>query len=137
MSNDWNQGIINEFRANGGNVGGHFEGAPLLILHTTGAKSGEPRVHPLVYQADGDNIVIFASKAGAPSHPAWYHNLTANPGARIEIGKETLDVVSRVAEGEERERLWEKQKADYPGFADYEKATDRVIPVIVLERASA
>src|SRR5688500_4684690 len=99
--NDFNRKIIEEFRANEGKVGGGFAGAPMLMLHTTGAKTGAEREHPLVYAQRGEDVVIFGSKGGAPSHPAWYLNLVANPKARIEIGTETRDVVARVAEGAE------------------------------------
>ena len=94
-ANDWNKKIIEEFRANGGKVGGQFEGAPLLLLHTTGAKTGQARVNPVMYQADGDDYVVFASKAGAPTNPDWYHNLLANPRASIEVGDQTLNVVAQ------------------------------------------
>jgi deazaflavin-dependent oxidoreductase (nitroreductase family) len=132
--NDWNQQIIAEFRANGGVVGGPFEGAPMVLVTHRGARSGTERTTPLVYLADGDDVVIFASKAGAPTNPDWFHNLVANPDATIEVGTETLAVRARVAEGEERDQLFERQKAASPQFAEYEKATDRVIPVVVLER---
>jgi deazaflavin-dependent oxidoreductase (nitroreductase family) len=132
---DWNTKIIEEFRATGGKVGGQFEGAPLLLLHSTGAKSGQDRVAPVMYLADGDDLVVFASKAGADTNPDWFHNLKANPDTRVEIGPDTVAVRARVAEGEERDRLFDRQKAAYPGFADYEAGTDRVIPVVVLERA--
>lgn len=131
--NDWNQQIIKEFRANDGKVGGQFEGAPLLLLHSTGAKSGEERITPVVYLPDADHYVIFASKAGAPTNPDWYHNLRANPGATVEVGTETLTVNARIAESDERERLWTEQKRLMPGFADYEAKTTRTIPVVVLE----
>ncbi len=131
---DWNAQIIKEFRANGGAVGGQFEGAALLVLHTTGAKSGKPRVHPLMYQAVDGDFAIFASCAGAPNNPAWYHNLVANPEASIEVGAETVAVAARVADGGERDGIWARQKEDYPFFADYEEKTSRTIPVIVLER---
>ena len=131
---DWNAGVIEEFRANGGKLGGGFEGAPMLLLHSTGARSGEERVHPVMYQQVGDDVAVFASKAGAPTNPDWFHNLVANPDATIEIGTETVPVRARVAEGEERERIWETQKERYPGFAEYEEKTDRVIPVVILER---
>lgn len=131
--NDWNKGIIEEFRANGGKVGGQFEGAPLLLLHTTGAKSGQARVNPVMYQADGDNLVVFASKAGAPTSPDWFHNLVANPRASVEVGDRTLTVAAQIVEGETRERLWSRQKELYPGFADYESKTTRQIPVVVLQ----
>jgi len=133
--NDWNTAIIEEFRANDGKVGGNFEGAPLLILHTTGAKSGQERLAPVMYQAVGDDLAVFASKAGAPTHPDWYHNLLADPTATVEVGTDTYDVKARIAEGEERERIWSTQKERYPGFAGYEQATTREIPVVVLERA--
>jgi deazaflavin-dependent oxidoreductase (nitroreductase family) len=131
---DFNQQIIDEFRANGGKVGGPFEGAGILLLHTTGAKSGQERVNPLAYRTEGDDLVVFGSKAGAPTHPDWYHNLRANPRASVEVGIERVDVTARVAEGEERERIWRDQKAAAPVFAGYEQKTDRTIPVIILER---
>jgi deazaflavin-dependent oxidoreductase (nitroreductase family) len=131
---EWNTGVIEEFRANGGKVGGDFEGAPLLLLHHTGAKSGTERVTPLMWQQVGDGWAVFASKAGAPAHPDWYHNLVANPETTIEIGTERKPVTARVAEGEERDRIWEAQKERFPQFAGYEeKAPHRTIPVIVLE----
>jgi deazaflavin-dependent oxidoreductase (nitroreductase family) len=133
---DWNQKIIEEFRSNGGKVGGNFEGAPLLLLHSTGAKSGQTRVNPMMYQNDDDRLVVFASKAGAPTNPDWYHNLMANPRATVEVGTDTFDVTARVADEGERERLWSQQKERYPGFAEYEQKTTRQIPVVVLERAS-
>jgi deazaflavin-dependent oxidoreductase (nitroreductase family) len=132
--NDFNRAIIEEFRANGGKVGGQFEGAPMLLLSTTGAKSGERRTTPVVYQADGERLVIFASKAGAPTNPAWYHNLRANPSASVEVGEETVEVKAVVTEGEERERLFRRQAEVSPQFADYEQKTTRQIPVIALER---
>jgi deazaflavin-dependent oxidoreductase (nitroreductase family) len=130
---DWNSKIIAEFRANGGKVGGPFEGSLLLLLHTVGAKSGQPRVNPVMYQDIGDGVAVFASKAGAPTNPAWYFNLLATPRARAEIGTGTVEVLAREAEGAERDRIWEAQKRDYPGFADYERKTTRQIPVIILE----
>jgi len=131
---EMNQDIVKEFRASAGVVGGYFEGKPVLLLHHTGAKSGIVRVNPLMYNVEGDDLVIFASKGGAPSHPDWYRNLKANPKAQVEVGTDTLDVIAREATGEERDRLWERQKAEYPQFAGYEKTANRVIPVIVLER---
>jgi len=131
--NDWNQKVIEEFRANEGRVGPPFEGTPVLLLHTTGAKSGEARLHPVVYRSNGDNLVIFASKAGAPVHPAWYHNLLAHPQVQVEVGTRTLDVAARVATGDERERLWAAQTAEFPGFAEYQEKTTRQIPVVVLQ----
>jgi deazaflavin-dependent oxidoreductase (nitroreductase family) len=131
---DWNTKIIEEFRTTGGKVGGQFAGAPLLLLHSTGAKSGQDRVAPVMYLAEGDDLVVFASKAGADTNPDWFHNLKANPDTRVEVGTDTVAVRARIAEGEERDRLFDRQKAAYPGFADYEAGTDRVIPVVVLER---
>lgn len=131
---DWNQQIIEEFRANEGHVGGPFEGAPLLLLHHTGRKSGTERVTPMMYQAVGDAYAVFASYAGADIHPAWYHNMLANPDVSAEIGTETVALRARDLPAGERDPLWEKQKKDYPGFADYESKTDRTIPVVLLER---
>jgi deazaflavin-dependent oxidoreductase (nitroreductase family) len=135
MSDNWNQNVIEEFRANDGKVGGMFEGAPMLLLHTKGAKSGEPRVTPLMYQQVGDEWAVFASKGGAPEHPAWYHNIVANPDTEIELGSETVPVRARVAGPEERDPIYDAQKAAYSNFAEYEeKAGDRVIPVVILSR---
>jgi deazaflavin-dependent oxidoreductase (nitroreductase family) len=133
--NDWNQQVIAEFRENGGKVGGPFEGAPMVLVHHRGARTGTERTTPLMYLHDGDDIVIFASKAGAPDNPDWFHNLRANPETTVEVGTETVAVRARVAEGGERDDLWSRQKAAYPQFQGYEDATDRVIPVVVLERA--
>ena len=131
---DWNAGIIEEFRANEGRVGGNFEGAPLLLLHTTGAKSGQERVSPVMYQdLGGGPVAVFASKAGAPDNPDWFHNVKANPDVTAEIGSETRSFRARVATGDEREPIWTQQKTDYPGFADYETKTDRKIPVVILD----
>lgn len=135
MAEDWNSNIIAEFRANSGKVGGQFEGAPLLLLHTTGAKSGAERVNPMMYRTDGDRLVVFASKAGAHTNPDWYHNLLADPKVSAEVGAETVSLIARVAQGGERERLWEDQKREWPGFADYESKTARQIPVVILEPA--
>lgn len=131
---NWNQSIIEEFRANGGAVGGAFAGAPLLLLHTVGARSGQPRVSPMMYQdLGGGSVAVFASYAGKDVNPAWYHNLVANPDVTVEIGSGKRDLRARVAGPEEREAIWAKQKADYPGFADYESRTDRQIPVVILD----
>ena len=132
---DFNQQIIDEFRANEGRVGGTFTGAPMLLLHSTGAKSGVERVHPMMYRTVDGGWAVFASKAGADTHPAWFHNLVAHPAASIEVGTEHRKVTARVAEGAEREAIWSAQKADYPGFAGYEAKTSRVIPVVVLQPA--
>jgi deazaflavin-dependent oxidoreductase (nitroreductase family) len=131
---DFNQRLIEEFRANNGKTAGPFAEAPLMLLTTIGARSGKPRTTPLVYTTDGDRIVIIASKGGAPTNPDWYHNLVSNPEATVELPGETFTVRARVADGEERERLYAAQAALMPGFAEYEKQTTRHIPVIVLER---
>ncbi len=133
--NDWNAAIIEEFRANDGRVGGMFDGRPLLLLHHTGARTGTRRVTPLMYQDLADGYAVFASKAGADTNPDWYHNVVANPGTEVEVGTETIRVRARVASGAERDRIWSKQKRDYPQFEEYESKTARVIPVIVLDRA--
>ena len=131
---DWNAGIIEEFRANAGVVGGVFDGKPLLIVEHAGAKTGTVRHSPLVYQDLGSgSYAIFASKGGAPDNPDWLHNLKANPDTSIEIGDRTENVRARVAEGAERTPIWEKQKAEMPQFAEYEAKTDREIPVVVLD----
>ena len=132
---DANKKIIEEFRANDGKVGGNFEGAPVLLLHTIGAKSGVERVNPVMYQDIGGPVAVFASKAGAPCNPDWYRNLTANPAVTAEIGTELRRFNARTATGEERERIWTKQKHDSPGFAGYEANTDRQIPVVILDPA--
>jgi deazaflavin-dependent oxidoreductase (nitroreductase family) len=136
MAENWNDKIIEEFRASGGKVGGPFEGAPLLLLHTTGARSGQERVNPMMYRRDGDRLAVYASKAGADTNPDWFHNLRANPRVTVEIGTETRTVLARIAEPDERERLWSAQKKEYPGFANYETKTKRRIPVVILEPAS-
>jgi deazaflavin-dependent oxidoreductase (nitroreductase family) len=134
-ANDWNSKIIKEFRANQGKVGGPFAGAPLLLLHTVGARTGQPRVNPVMYQPVGGSYAVFASKGGAPIHPDWYHNLLAHPQVSAEIGAQTVPLVARVAEGAERDSIWDRQKNEHPGFADYETKTARQIPVIVLDPA--
>jgi deazaflavin-dependent oxidoreductase (nitroreductase family) len=133
--NDFNQQVIAEFRANGGKVGGPFAGSPMLLLTTTGAKSGQSRTTPLVHTMDGDRIVIIASKGGAPTNPDWYHNLVAHPTATVEMGTEKFQAQARIAEGEERQRLYDQQATLMPGFAEYQKKTTRQIPVVILERA--
>jgi deazaflavin-dependent oxidoreductase (nitroreductase family) len=132
---DFNARIIEEFRANEGRVGGPFEGATLLLLHHVGARSGKDRINPLVYHQDGDRYVIFASKAGAPTNPDWFHNLRANPDVSIEVGTDTIDVVASEASGEERDRLFRDQVERSPQFGEYERNTDRVIPVVLLTPA--
>jgi deazaflavin-dependent oxidoreductase (nitroreductase family) len=132
--NDWNKKIIEEFRANGGKVGGNFEGRTLLLLHTKGAKSGQERVNPVAYTKDGDQLVVIASKGGAPVNPDWYHNIIANPQLIVEVGMEKFEVEAKVAEEPERSRLYDKMVEVMPGFADYKVKTTRKIPVIVLKR---
>ncbi len=134
--NEFNRNLIGEFRANDGKVTGVFAGAPVLLLTTTGARSGRKHTTPLVYQNDGDRIVVFGSKGGAPTHPAWYHNLVANPIVTVELPGETFEAKAATVEGPERERIWSAQKEIMPGFAEYEAKTDRQIPVVVLERVS-
>lgn len=129
---DFNEQVIKEFRENGGHVGGMFEGMPLLLLHDTGAKSGQPYIHPLVYHGEDGRYVIFASKGGAPTNPAWYHNLKAHPDAHIEVGTEKLDVTATELTGEERDRVFGAQAERAPQFAEYAKNTTRTIPVVAL-----
>jgi deazaflavin-dependent oxidoreductase (nitroreductase family) len=135
-ANDWNSKVIAEFRDNGGKVGGQFEGAPLLLLTTTGRRSGKQRVNPMMYLADDGRLLVFASKAGAPVHPDWYLNLVANPDVTIEVGTETFPARAEVLEGAERDEKYAEQARRYPGFADYQARTDRVIPVIALVQRS-
>jgi deazaflavin-dependent oxidoreductase (nitroreductase family) len=135
---DRNQAIIDEFRANQGRVGGHFEGRTLLLLHHRGARTGTERVNPLAYQRlSPDSVAVFASKGGSPTNPDWFYNLVAHPDTTVEIGTETFPVQAHVAVGEERERIWERQKHDWPAFAEYEEKTKgiREIPVVVLDKA--
>ena len=132
--NDFNQQVIDEFRRNGGKVGGGFAGAPMVILTTTGARSGQQRSVPLVYLPEGDRVFIFGSKAGAPTHPDWYHNLVANPRVTVEREGETYQAEARVVTGAERDRLFAAQTEAMPGFADYQAKTSRQLPVILLER---
>jgi len=131
---DMNIQIIKEFRANEGRVGGFFENMTLLLLHTTGAKSGKQRLNPTAYIQDGDRLVIAASKAGADTHPDWYFNLKANPDVTVEVGTEKFSALSEIAHEPERTELYNKLKGIYPGFGDYEIKTKRVIPVITLVR---
>jgi deazaflavin-dependent oxidoreductase (nitroreductase family) len=133
--NDFNKNVITEFRDNSGKVGGMFEGAPMILVHHIGSKSGVERIAPLVYFAEGDRIFIFASKAGADENPAWYHNLVANPKTKVEVGTETFEATARVLTGAERDEYFAKQVAVAPGFGDYQRKTTRVIPVIELVRA--
>jgi len=131
---DFNKNLIGDLRANQGQAtSGPFRGGSVLILTTTGAKSGETRENPLAYTRTGDDYVVIASKGGAPTHPAWFHNLLANPEVKVEVLGETIPVRARVAEGEEHQRLYDAQAAVMPGFADYQRKTTRKIPVVVLE----
>jgi len=135
-ANDFNEQVIDEFRANGGKVGGAFEGSRLLLLRTTGAKTGRSRVKPLVYRRDGDRLVVFGTKGGSPTHPEWFYNIRANPRVTVEVGSDRFEADARVAPPDERERLWRLQTQDVPVFADYQKKTDRTIPVVILERVA-
>jgi deazaflavin-dependent oxidoreductase (nitroreductase family) len=131
---DFNSRLVEEFRANDGKVTGQFADRPLMVLTTTGAKSGLPRTQPLVYTTDGDRLVVIASKGGAPTNPAWYHNLVANPTVKVELPGETFQARAEVTSGDERQRLFDQQAAIMPGFADYQRNTTREIPVVVLKR---
>jgi len=133
--NDFNLNIIKEFRANGGQTSGPIKGAQLLLLTTTGAKSGKEGTTPLVYTKDGDNFVIIASMGGAPKNPAWYHNIKANPEVTLEVGTEKFQAKASEATGPERERLYAQQAAMMPAFNEYKEKTSRTIPVVVLSRA--
>jgi deazaflavin-dependent oxidoreductase (nitroreductase family) len=133
---DFNQQVIEEFRGNQGKVGGGFNGAPMVLLTTTGAKSGQRRTTPLVYLSEGDRVYIFASKAGAPTHPAWYHNIVANPRVSVEIGADKYDADAVVVTGPEHDRLFAAQVAVMPGFGEYQAKTTRVIPVVELRKVS-
>jgi deazaflavin-dependent oxidoreductase (nitroreductase family) len=128
----WNAQTIAEFRSNHGRVGGQFEGAPLLLLHHTGARSNKPRINPMMYLKDDARYLVFASKAGADTNPDWYHNLKAHPDARIEVGDKTIDVRAQEITGPERDRLYARQASLYPAFAEYQRKTKRIIPVIAL-----
>lgn len=130
--NDWNSQIIAEFRANGGAVGGQFAGAPLLLLHTTGARSGAERVNPMMYLDLDGHRYVFASKAGADTHPDWYRNLVANPDVTVEVGSETYAARAEVLDAAQRDAVYAEQAQRYPGFAEYQEKTSRVIPVVEL-----
>jgi deazaflavin-dependent oxidoreductase (nitroreductase family) len=132
---EWNRRIIEEFRTNHGKVGGDFAGKPLLLLTHHGAKTGEERVNPLMFLEDGDRYVVFASKGGAPSNPDWFSNVRANPRVTVEIGDDRFEAEARVAAGPERDGLYARQAELYPQFAEYQRKTDRVIPVVILEPA--
>jgi deazaflavin-dependent oxidoreductase (nitroreductase family) len=131
-TNDWNRQVIEQFRANGGRVAGQFEGAPLLLLHTTGAKTGQKRVNPVMYLDLHGHRYVFASKAGAPQNPDWYRNLTANPDVEVEAGSENYTATAVPVTGDERDRIYAEQSRRYPGFAEYQEKTSRRIPVVEL-----
>jgi deazaflavin-dependent oxidoreductase (nitroreductase family) len=131
---DWNTKIIEEFRANEGRVGGQFAGAPMILIHHTGARTGTERVNPLVYFPDGDRMIIIASAGGAPKNPDWYHNLKANPRTTAEVGTETFGVDVAEVTGDEYAALWSRITATMPGFGDYQTKTDRRIPLLALHR---
>ncbi len=137
MANEWNTKIIAEFRANRGKVGGPFAGAPVLLLTTSGAKTGRRYTTPTMYLPDGERLVVFASKGGAPTNPDWYRNLVAHPRVTVEVGIETYDAEAVVLTGEERDRLYARQAQLYPGFGEYQANTSRTIPVIALQRTTA
>jgi len=132
---DYNTAIIEEFRANAGRVGGNWEGRDLLLLTTTGRKSGRKHTTPMVFTRDGDRLLVYASKAGAPEHPDWYLNLVADPRVVVEAGPERYDAIATPLEGEERDRQFAAQAARVPTFAEYQDKTSRVIPVVALTRA--
>jgi deazaflavin-dependent oxidoreductase (nitroreductase family) len=132
--NDWNRQVIEQFRANGGKVGGMWEGRPLLLLTTTGAKSGQRRINPMMYLRDGDRLLVFASKGGSPTNPDWYHNLRAHPEVTVEVGNESYAAIATPITGEERDRIYAKWAQMYPQFGEYQKRTTRKIPVVALER---
>ena len=129
---DWNRTIIEEFRANGGRVGGYFEGAPMVLLHPIGARSGTERINPVVYLPDGHDMVIAATKGGSPANPDWYHNLKAHPRILVEVGTRTVLVQAREVTGDERDELWHRLVALRPGMAEYETRTTRVFPMFRL-----
>ncbi|WP_049574482.1 nitroreductase family deazaflavin-dependent oxidoreductase [Nonomuraea sp. SBT364] len=135
MANDFNQQVIEEFRANAGRVGGYFEGSDLVLLTTTGAKSGKRTTTPVMYLKDGERYIVIASNAGADHHPAWYHNLRATPGGTAEVGTETFEVKADFIEGAERDEIYARMVAIAPGFAEYEAKTTRRIPVVALHRS--
>src|SRR5215204_3698321 len=132
--NAFNRQLIEEFRANGGKVGGMFAGAPLLLLTTSGAKSGQPRVAPLAYTTDSDRLVVIASKGGAPTHPDWFYNVRSNPDVTVELGAEAFPARATILQGAERQRLFDQMAAQMPNFGEYQRNTTRQLPVIVLER---
>jgi deazaflavin-dependent oxidoreductase (nitroreductase family) len=131
---DWNKQIIEEFHANGGKVGGQFAGSNLLLLHTRGAKSNQPRINPLAYFKNGDTFVVIASKGGAPSNPDWYYNILAHPEVTLEVGAERFNAHATVPERQERDRIFANIVKQAPGFGEYQQHTSRILPVVELKR---
>ena len=134
---DWNRQVIEQYRANKGKVSGMWEGRPLLLITTTGAKSGERRTHPVMYLREGDRVFIFASKGGAPTHPAWYHNLLAHPEVTVELGDETFPATAKPVTGAEHDEIYARWAQMYPQFGEYQEKTSRTIPVIELQPKTA
>lgn len=134
---DWNRQTIEAFRANSGRVGGVWEGRPLLLLTTTGAKSGRRRTNPVMYLREGNRLFVFASKGGAPTHPDWYHNLLAHPDVTVEIGDQTYQAIAKPVTGAERDTIYARWAQQYPQFREYQEKTRRIIPVIELEPRAA
>ncbi len=132
--NDWNRQIVEEFRTNGGKVGGRFEGSAMILVHHVGARTGAERVNPMVYFPDGDRLLVVASKGGAPTNPDWYHNLKAHPRTEVEVGVERFPVEATEVTGDERTEAWERIVAANPGFGEYQRNTERTIPVLALTR---
>lgn len=132
--NDFNSRVITEFRANDGKLGGPFEGADLLLLTTTGAKSGHERVNPVMYRTEGDDLYVFASKSGAPTNPDWFRNLVANPDVGVEFGTDSFRARAEVITGAERDRIYAAHADRYPNFVEYQDGLDRVIPVVLLHK---
>lgn len=135
--NEWNRRTIEEFRANKGKVGGMWEGRPLLLLTTTGAKSRQHRTNPVMYMREGDHLYIFASKGGAPAHPDWYHNLLVHPAVTVELGDQKFNAIAKPVTGEARDKIYAKWAGLYPQFREYQEKTTRKIPVIELEPRKA
>lgn len=126
----WNVGVIAEFRKNHGKLGGYFEGAPIVLINHKGARTGKPYTNPVMYLKDGHRYLVFASKSGEDTNPDWYHNLKAHPDVKIEVGDETIDVRAEELTGAERDRFYKQQSTLYPQYAEYEKKTKRIIPVM-------
>ncbi|MFF2536385.1 nitroreductase/quinone reductase family protein [Streptomyces cyaneofuscatus] len=132
MPSAFQQSVIDEFRANAGRVGGPFAGSDLLLLTTTGARTGRPHTTPLGHVRDGERVLVVGSNLGAPHHPDWYHNLLAHPAVQVELGDQEFETIAVPAEGATRDELFARVVAEAPGYAEYQAATDRVLPVVVL-----